>query len=619
MAQNKINKLELTWIGKDEEPLAVEPRLLIETPKHSFGEVETGTLPNGKPWKGNMLIHGDNLLALKALEQDFAGQVKCIFIDPPYNIDAANEHYDDFVEHSKWLSLIKPRLEILRNLLDDRGAIFIQIGDEEQAYLKVLCDEVFGRSNFLNMISVNMKSGAGASGGGEDKRLKKNCEFILVYAKKYAELVPFIPIYDYREMYNVVESYRKLKISWHYNSVLVDEGEREYVTSTYDGEGNEIKIFSRKNAIIKSIRQVMADENITEKETYYKYANRIFEAKDAQSSIRTRVKDAKKEKGILDDVVSIEYIPRSGKNKGKVYEQFYKGDSCRLFAWLGDIGEFIDGILYKKERQGTYWNMTSYLNNLTKEGTVLFPNGKKPEALINRIFEMCTASGDLVLDSFLGSGTTAAVAHKMGRRWIGVELGDHAYTHCAVRMRKVIEGEQGGISKSQNWRGGGGFKFYELAPSLLNHDKYGNLVINKEYNADMLAAAMAKHQGFTYSPDAELYWKQGHSSEHDFIFTTTQLLTVEMLESIHEQLDENESLLICCSKFQPGCRDKHANITIKKIPKVLLDTCEFDRDDYSLNIVSMPDGIEDEEWDDSQDSSETEISEINLKEKTLFD
>lgn len=145
-----------------------------------------------------------------------------------------------------------------------------------------------------------------------------------------------------------------------------------------------------------------------------------------------------------------------------------------------------------------------------------------------------------------------------------------------------IDAEQGGISKSQNWKGGGGFKFYELAPSLLNHDKYGNLVINKEYNADMLAAAMAKHQGFTYSPDAELYWKQGHSSEHDFIFTTTQLLTIEMLESIHEQLDENESLLICCSKFQPGCRDKYANITIKKIPKVLLDTCEFDRDDYSL-------------------------------------
>lgn len=200
-------------------------------------------------------------------------------------------------------------------------------------------------------------------------------------------------------------------------------------------------------------------------------------------------------------------------------------------------------------------------------------------------------------DRFLGSGTTAAVAHKMGRKWIGVELGEHAYTNCAVRMKKVIEGEQGGISKAVNWKGGGGFKFYELAPSLLNKDKYGNLVINKEYNADMLAAAMAKHQGFTYSPDTDMYWKQGYSSEHDFIFTTTQFITAEMLETIHDQLGEDELLLICYTKFQPECRNKFQNITIKKIPKVLLDTCEFDHDDYSLNIVSVPD-IDDEEWKD---------------------
>ena len=225
--------------------------------------------------------------------------------------------------------------------------------------------------------------------------------------------------------------------------------------------------------------------------------------------------------------------------------------------------------------------------------------------------------GDIVLDSFLGSGTTSAVAHKMGRRWIGVELGDHAYTHSAVRMKKVIEGEQGGISKAVNWQGGGGFKFYELAPSLLNKDKYGNLVINKDYNADMLAAAMAKHQGFTYSPDAEMYWIQGHSSEHDFIFTTTQLITAEMLETIHDQLGEDESLLICCTKFQPECRNKFPNITIKKIPKVLLDTCEFDHDDYSLNIVSVP-PIDNEEWDeaDSEDyvnsDDYTSVDEPNL-------
>lgn len=241
----------------------------------------------------------------------------------------------------------------------------------------------------------------------------------------------------------------------------------------------------------------------------------------------------------------------------------------------------------------------------------------KPEKLIEKVLLITTNSGDIVLDSFLGSGTTAAVAHKMGRKWIGVELGDHAYTHCATRMKKVIEGEQGGISKAQNWQGGGGFKFYELAPSLLNKDKYGNFVINKEYNADMLAATMAKHQGFTYSPDAEMYWKQGNSSEHDFIFTTTQLITAEILETIHDQLGEDESLLICCTKFQPECRNKFQNITIKKIPKVLLDTCEFDHNDYSLNIVSVP-PIDNEEWDeaDSEDyvnsDDYTSVDEPNL-------
>ena len=170
-----------------------------------------------------------------------------------------------------------------------------------------------------------------------------------------------------------------------------------------------------------------------------------------------------------------------------------------------------------------------------------------------------------------------------------------------------------------NWQGGGGFKFYELAPSLLNKDKYGNLVINKEYNADMLAAAMAKHQGFTYSPDAEVYWKQGRSSEHDLIFTTTQLITAEMLDAIHDQLGEDESLLICCTKFQPECRNKYSNITIKKIPKVLLDTCEFDRDDYSLNIISGPD-IEDEEWEDLDPDGEYLHDETTSQnEPNLFD
>ena len=609
MAQDrKLQKLELTWVGKYDEQQPLEPRILIENPEYSYGEVETGMLPNGKPWKGNMLIHGDNLLALKALEQDYAGCVKCIYIDPPYNTGNAFEHYDDGVEHSIWLSLMRERLVLLRTLLSDEGSIWIQIDDEEQAYLKVLCDEVFGRNNFVNMISVNMKNTAGASGGGEDKRLKKNCEYILVYAKSYSKLPLFSSAYEYTEMHEVVEKYRKEGINWHYTSVLVYEGDKEYLASTVDGDGQEIKVFLRRNAIIKSINQIIKDEGLTEKEVYYKYSNRIFEAKDAQTSIRTRVIDVRREYGVVEDLVSIEYVPRSGRNKGILYEQFYKGEKCRLFAWLKDIGEIINGVLYKKDLQGTYWNLTSHINNLTKEGSVVFPNGKKPEYLINRIFNMTTSTGDIVLDSFLGSGTTAAVAQKMGRRYIGVEMGNHAYTHCAVRLKKVIDGtDQGGISKAQNWKGGGGFRFYELAPSLLKEDKFGNLVINKEYNADMLAAAMAKQEGFTYEPSAEHYWKQGYSHESDYIYTTTQFMTVEGLAAIAEQMKEGESLLVCCTAFQKECRSAFPNITIKKIPQMLLGRCEFAHDDYSLNIVELPVIYEDEFEEEAIEEVESQI------------
>ena len=603
MTQNKPQKLELTWIGKDDDREAIEPRILIEDPKYSYGDTESG----------NMLIHGDNLLALKALEQEYSGKVKCIYIDPPYNTGNAFEHYDDSIEHSIWLGLMKDRLVLLRNLLAENGCIWIQIDDEEQAYLKVLCDEVFGRNNFVNMISVNMKSTAGASGGGEDKRLKKNCEYILLYAKDYNCLPMFQSAYEYTEMYELICQYKKNKINWHYTSVLVVPGNKEYLGSTIDGDGNEIKVFRRNGYVIKSIKQIMLDEQISEKAVYYKYSNQIFEAKDAQTSIRTRVIDFKADNTIDDDLISIEYVPKTGRNKGSLYEQFYKGDKCRLLAWLKDIGEIINGILYKKDIQGTYWNLSSHLNNLTKEGQVQFPKGKKPEYLISRIVEMCSEKGDLVLDSFLGSGTTAAVAQKMGRRYIGVELGNHAYTHCYPRLKMVTDGtDQGGISKAQNWKGGSGFKFYELAPSLLKEDKFGNLVINKEYNADMLAAAMAKQEGYTYQPDTSLYWKQGRSSEHDYIYTTTQFLTVESIDAISETMQEGESLLICCTAFQKECATHAKRITVKKIPQMLLGRCEFNKDGYPLNIIDMPqldDGLE-EDFAEESPSAETDNKEI---------
>lgn len=561
MAQNKINKLELTWIGKEDEPLAIEPRLLLDTPEYSFGEVETGTLLNGKPWPGNMLIHGDNLLALRALEQDFAGQVKCIYIDPPYNTGSAFEHYDDNLEHSQWLNLMRPRLEILRNLLSEDGTIWISIDDDEQAYLRILCDEVFGRSNYIETIvwqraysPVNLK-----------KTISRSHDYVLVYAKHLTK--------DY--------SLNKLPRS-------VEANER-YKNPDNDPRG-----------VWKSTDSTAQAGHGTKSQFY------VLSAPNGKQHHLPSGRCWVYTEDVMNRMIADNRI-------------WFGPDGNNVPAIKRFLTEVRDGIVPQ-----TLWLYTEvgHTQEAKKEIKALDFNTifdtPKPERLLLRILQIATNPGDLVLDSFLGSGTTAAVAHKMGRRWIGVELGNHAYTHCAVRMKKVIEGEQGGISKSQNWQGGGGFRFYELAPSLLNHDKYGNLVINKEYNADMLAAAMAKHQGFTFSPDPEMYWKQGHSSEHDFIFTTTQLITAEMLETIHDQLGEDESLLICCTKFQPECRNKYSNITIKKIPKVLLDTCEFDHDDYSLNIVSVPE-IDDEEWDDTElndnpmpDSESEQSEEPNL-------
>lgn len=577
-------KLELTWIGKD-KTIKVEPRILIHDETKDYGDKNTG----------NMLIYGDNLLALKALEQDYAGKVKCIYIDPPYNTGSAFEFYDDNLEHSTWLSLMKERVVILRNLLADTGSIWIQIDDEEQAYLKVLCDEIFGRGNFINMISVNMKNIAGASGGGEDKRIKKNVEYILIYAKDYNQIRPFAPAYSYTPIIKMVEDYRLEGKSWKYTTALLDPGEKIYVGSTLDGDGNEIKIYKRMNYIIKPISTLMREYHLSEEQAYAQFAKYCFQTAMPQSSIRPRIMAKVQEIGVESDLYSVEYVPKTGRNKGQYYEQFYKGEAFRLFAWLKDVSEEIDGKIYKRNLQGTYWDFVGETKNLTKEGDVEFPNGKKAEALISRIVSMATQQGDLVLDSFLGSGTTAAVAHKMGRKYIGIELGEHCHTHCIPRLQKVIDGtDQGGISKAVGWKGGGGFKYYYLAPSLLNKDKYGQYVISKEYNADMLAAAVAKHEGFKYAPSAEQFWKQGQSSETDYIYTTTNHVGAELLSGIAQDMKAGESLLVCCKSFDSGLSARFANITVKKIPAAILGRCEFGKDNYKLNIINPP-IIDDEE------------------------
>ena len=582
-----MQKLELTWIGKDEQP-QVEPRILLHDPSKDYGD------PNSH----NMLIHGDNLLALKALEQQFAGQVKCIYIDPPYNTGAAFEHYDANLEHSTWLSLMRARLIILRNLLSVDGSIWIQIDDEEQAYLKVLCDEIFGRNNFINMISVNMKNVAGASGGGEDKRLKKNCEYILAYARDYSLLPLFNGPYQYTEMSDLIQQYLDEGKSWKYTTVLVNPGEKEYIGSTVDGDGNEIKVYARKGVETLSIKQIAKKDGISEKEAYKKYGVNVFRTTNAQTSIRTRIIDFRKENNITEKYLSIEYIPRTGKNRGQIYEQFYKDDNCNLFVWLRDTSEVIDGELYKKDLQGTYWDMNPWMKNVAREGNVTFPEGKKPEQLIRQIIEMTTEPGELVLDSFLGSGTTAATATKLERPWICIELGDHAYTHCIPRLKGVIDGnDSGGISKDIGWTGGGGYKFYELAPTLMQKDKYGNLVFSEKYNPTMLAAAVAKINGFSYAPEPDTYWKQGKSQDNSYIYVTTQYLTAKMLDELASEMDAFDSLLICAPAFDTGLNKRYDNITVKKIPQSVLDKCEYGVDNYNLNIIDVPE-FDGEEWED---------------------
>mgnify|MGYP003606109521 FL=1 len=615
MANKNLQKLELTWIGKGEEP-KLEPRILIENPEHSYGD-------SGAE---NILIHGDNLLALKALEQDYAGKIKCIYIDPPYNTGNAFEHYDDGLEHSIWLNLMTQRLKILKKLLKEDGTIFVQLDDNEIAYCRVIMDEIFGRNNFINQVSVKMKQTAGASGGGEDKKLKKNIEYILIYTKNIdstSGFKKFNDVYEEEDLFEVIQTMKDAGKSWKYTRIITGLENRNYIQDILDGSGEIIKVYEHVGVIVKPLNIVAREENISIEDAYKKHFDKVFRDTNAQSSIRTRVMDSCVDLG---EFVSIDYIPKSGKNKNKMTTVYYKGNNRDQIAWLKDIAVKRGTKLVKLEKLGTYWEGFP-LNNLTKEGGVQFPNGKKPELLLKTVLDLASKEGDFILDSFAGSGTTAAVAHKMKRKWITIELGEHAYTHCLPRLKKVIDGEDnGGITTYLKpvWQGGGGFKFYTLAPSLLKKDKFNNWVISEEYNPDMLAAAMAKQEGFKYQPHESVFWKQGNSTEQDFIFTTTQFLTVQQVEAIAEGMQPEESLLICCKAFQTECQNKFKNITIKKIPLLLLEGCEFGKDDYSLNIVNVP--FDQEEYEDTDDlleddnnEDESNLEDTNNNAKTLFD
>jgi adenine-specific DNA-methyltransferase len=513
-------KLELTWIGKGEEP-KLEPRILVEQPEYSYGD----------PGKGNMLIQGDNLLALKALEQDYAGKVKCIFIDPPYNTGSAFEHYDDGIEHSQWLNLIVPRLMILRDLLSEDGSMWVTIDDTEAHYLKVVMDEIFGRKNFVANVVWQKRT-------SPDNRLRLGSahDHLLVYCKNYT----------------TPQQFNQLDVS--------ESRKNDFKNPDNDPRGP----WASTDCTAQAGHGVASQ--------FYKLVTPAGREITLPSSLCWRYTKERMDEEI---------------RAGKIWFGKNGLGVPRKKTYLSEI---------KGQNSWTWWSNIEVGHNqeAKKEVNVLFGadspfDTPKPERLLYRIIHLATNSGDLVLDSFLGSGTTAAVAQKMGRRYIGIELGEHAKTHCQPRLKQVVDGtDQGGISKAVEWQGGGGFRFYMLAPSLLNRDKYENWIISKKYNPDMLAAAMAKQEGFRYQPDEEVYWKQARSSEKDFLFTTTGFMTVEMLDGIHEEMQPDESLLLACKAYQKEGAHRHSNISIKKIPNMLLGRCEFGRDDYSLNIVQVP-------------------------------
>lgn len=530
----------------------MEPRILIEDPEKSY---HADKRVSDNDIFDNMLIHGDNLLALKALEQDYAGRVKCIYIDPPYNTGNAFEHYDDGLEHSIWLSLMRERLELLKNLLSDDGSIWISIDDNECHYLKVILDETFGRSNFISSVTVKSSTPSGPKTKNKIKTIIKQKDYLLVYRKS--------------ENFRINPQYvRKDKWDTHFN-YFVDK-ESEIVLPLID---------VLKSKKILREEDTLRDFDINKKEHrrfYLTYSDFICQTQSYRNE---------------------DYKAISRKN-GEVVTFFNKGTSDELMFYNGrqltpltqSLQEVLFCDVYQKDFSVLlcdFWSDIDF-QNTQNEGGVSFPASKKPEALVQRILRMSTNPGDLVLDSFLGSGTTAAVAHKMGRRWIGIELGEHCDTHCVPRLKKVIDGEDaGGITKSANWRGGGGFRYYNLAPSLVKFDEWGNPVINKEFNENMLVRALCKVEGFNFDPSPDVYWKQGKSTESDFIYVTTQHLTAQMLQKLSDDVGDSCTLLICCGSFD-GKKDSYGNLTIKKIPKAILKKCEWNHDDYSLEIKNLP-------------------------------
>lgn len=534
MTLSRNPRLELTWIGKDNRP-KLEPRILLEEGGKSYHAAHRNT---DQDLFDNRLICGDNLLALRALEQEFIGKIKCVYIDPPYNTGSAFEHYDDGIEHSLWLSLMRDRLELLRNLLSTNGSIWINLDDNEAHYCKVLCDEIFGRQNFLGNVIWEKAD----SPRMDAEFFSTRHDHLLVFAKERS-----------------ATSWNRLAINnddsqGHYDKV--DEKGRKYYLKPLRAMGGQ------------------GDSRVTRPTLYFPLSapdgTKVFPKRQDGTDGAWRWNPKRME----DEKERIEWI--QGRNGWAAYYRIYADANA-------------------ERPPETIWPHEHVGSNRTSKAEIkaLFPDlvpfgTPKPEKLLHRILTVASNPGDWILDSFAGSGTTGAVAQKLGRRWIMVELGEHCQTHIIPRLKKVIDGDDpGGVTSLASWEGGGGFRYFRLAPSLLEKDRWGNWIIRREYNAAMLAEALCKLEGFQYAPSDSTYWQHGYSTERDFIYVTTQTLTVEQLEQLSDEVGIKRTLLVLCAAFR-GKPDRWPNLTVKKIPKTVLTRCEWGHDDYSLQVQNLP-------------------------------
>jgi DNA methylase N-4/N-6 domain protein len=398
----------------------------------------------------NLIIKGNNLVVLHSLEKRYAGKVKLIYIDPPYNTGSDSFGYNDNFRHSTWLVFMKNRLEIARKLLREDGTIFISLDDSESHYAKVLADEIFGRENFLADISYQRSGAAGLGQGG--KFVINTSESILAFAKDKSLLETYdmdggVPL--------------ELKHMKRYNNILVDEGVRDLVEEfPAKSNGEMVRLYKHRDYTIKTITLRDAENRKDDiLEEYVENFDKIYRLNIPQ--IENQFQHNLISKMDNDSLYSVDYVASRGRNKGIEVTNYY--NKKQLFAWLKSSAILDGDTIQKTNKLTDFWTHGDIPKaDLANEGRVTLSRGKKPEQLLKRIISMVTKEGDIVLDYHLGSGTTAAVAHKMGRQYIGIEQLDYGDNDSTVRLQNVINGDQTGISKSVNWQGGGDFVYCEL-------------------------------------------------------------------------------------------------------------------------------------------------------------